>query len=172
MHKLILSILIFTSFNSLSQGQELKWGDLMNCDCSKINIDRNQVIDCISFYELADSCLYFGEHFTTFPIIENLDSVLTCVQYPKSAEPFKISGIVYISFLIDKGGKVYCYKILSELGEAFIQETERVIGLLKFNQQKLSGKPIGYKYFVPIHFDFEKLNKNKKEKNTGTNNSR
>lgn len=134
----------------------------MNCDCSKIKVDRNQVIDCSSFFELADSCIYFGAHFSTFPLIENLDSVLTCIQYPKSAEPFKITGRVYISFLIDQEGKVYCYKILSELGEAFTLETERVIRLLKFNQERLSGKPIGYRYILPIHFDFEKPNQNKK----------
>jgi hypothetical protein len=118
----IAIILLTTSTTTFSQA--LTWRDTYNCDYMKINIDHDLPIDCNDFFKLADSCLIddlITWNWTSLPGVINLDSVLTLIHYPNSAIPFQINGKVYVRFLIDKEGKVYCYKILTELGDVFIK---------------------------------------------------
>jgi hypothetical protein len=156
--KIITIIIIWTITSSLTYCQGLTWGDIVGCDYSKISVEPNQIIDCQNFFDLADSC-YINAlitwNWTTFPKVENLDSVIDKLQYPISAKPYKISGKVFIRCLIDKTGNIYCYKILTELGESFVVEVEKIVSLFKFSKASISEKPIGYQYTIPITFKYE-----------------
>ncbi|MCX6236807.1 MAG: energy transducer TonB [Bacteroidia bacterium] len=168
MKRLIFFVVIFISINCNLKSQNLKWRDIYDCDFSKKNLDLNQDINCIDFFQIKDSCkidALITWNWTSIPKIENIDSVLKCIDYPRIAERYKISGKILIRFLIDKSGRIYCYKILSELGDVFNQEAERKIILFRFSIACISNKPVAYEYVIPIAFQFENNDKDKKKRN-------
>lgn len=152
----ILTILILLNFicvNSKSQG--LTWGDIYDCDFSTGIIEPNKEINCANFFQLKDSCTLDALimwNWTSEPGIRNLDSALNVISYPKAAERFKISGSIFIRVLIDKNGSVYCYQLLSELGDSFNQEAEHLLTLLKFNVASISNRKVAYVYSFPVSF--------------------
>ena len=165
MKKFIFLQVIFILINCNLRSQNLKWGDIYDCDPRKQNLDINKEINCTDFFPIKDSCqyqLFITWNWTSYPKIENMDSVLNCINYPKSAERFKISGRIIVRCLIDKSGKLYCYKILSELGDKFNQEVERAIHLCRFNIACIENKPVAYEYVFPIAFQFEQNLKKEK----------
>lgn len=147
--------------------QTLKWKDILECNPKKIGLDLNQDINCENFFQLSDSCqtnLSIMWDWTSRPKIENMDSVLKCIIYPKVAERYHISGWIIVRFLIDKNGKLYCYEMLSELGQVFNQEAERLIHLFRFSIASISNKPVAYEYVIPIKFPYNQEDKNYKKK--------
>jgi TonB family protein len=98
-------------------------------------------------------------NWTSQPGIKNMDSIGNMISYPKEAERSNISGSVFIRVLIDKNGEVFCYQVLSELGECFNKEGERLIKHLKFNIATIDNKAVAYEYSFPITFKPEELKK-------------
>jgi len=148
-----LTLLLFISFNLKSQS--LKWGDFNDCDLNKMNIDPNMDVDCDNCFQIRDSChleSLIEWDWTSLPKIVNEDSILECITYPKEAEQYQISGNVIVRFIVDKEGNIFCYKILTELGDCFIKETERIIHLIKFNIAKVGERPIAHEYRTTIKF--------------------
>ena len=168
MKRFIFLQAIFILINCSLKCQNVKWGDLYDCDLSKKHLDVNQVINCVDFFQIKDSCqlqLFVTWNWTSFPKIENMDSVLNCIVYPKRAEQYKITGKIVVRCLIDKSGKLYCYKIHSELGDLVTPEVERTIHLFRFNMASISDKPVAYEYIIPITFTFEKNDTDNKKRN-------
>lgn len=162
----LFSLLIVLQLNfANSKGQTLKWADIYDCDFSKGAVNPDEEIDCELFFQLKDSFTIKAliiRNWTSFPGICNLDSVLSLISYPKEAEQLNITGTIRIRFLIDKGGNVYCYQLLSELDERFRIEAVRLIKLIRFNGATIDNKPVAYVYSLPLTFKPDRKVKKKK----------
>ncbi len=75
------------------------------------------------------------------------------IKFPDVARENGISGRVYISFVVDRKGKVKDVKILRGVDPSLDQEALRVINSLPpFSPGKQRGKPVKVAYNVPINF--------------------
>ena len=76
-------------------------------------------------------------------------------NYPEMAKDANIQGTVYISFVVDKKGKVGDITILKGVhgGSMLDKEAVRMLSLLpKFTPGKQRGKPVKVKYNIPVKF--------------------
>lgn len=156
---LCLILIILTSCNLSVQA--MKWGDLYDFNIREIKIDPNQEVNCDNCFQLLDSCsghIIMEWVWTTYPDIVNLDSVVKCLRYPKEAVQYQISGKVVLRCLIDKDGNLFCYQLLTELGDSFIKEADRIVHLFRFSKATMNG-PVAYEYRITIRFDAPKLKK-------------
>lgn len=81
------------------------------------------------------------------------DWIKSNVKYPEIARRNKVTGRVYVGFVIDKEGKVGKVKILRSINSVLDKEALRVIGNMptwKPGMQK--GKPVKVSYTFPINF--------------------
>lgn len=75
------------------------------------------------------------------------------VQYPDSAAQARITGRVFVSFVIDTTGQVSNLTVLKSLGYGCDREAVRVIKAMpRWIPGTQSGKPIRVKYNLPILF--------------------
>ena len=75
------------------------------------------------------------------------------IKFPDVARENGISGRVYVSFVVDKKGKVKDVKVLRGVDPSLDQEAVRVIqSLPPFSPGKQRGKPVKVAYNVPINF--------------------
>jgi TonB family protein len=80
------------------------------------------------------------------------------VKYPTEAMENGIEGKVYLSFVVDKTGKVKDVKILRGIpgGGSLEKEALRVIkGLPNFTPGKQNGQPVNVKLTIPIKFQLK-----------------
>ena len=74
-------------------------------------------------------------------------------KYPPIAKENNIMGRVFVSFVVDKSGKVTNVKILRGVDKYLDAEAVRVVSSLpKFKPGKQRGKPVKVQYNVPISF--------------------
>jgi periplasmic protein TonB len=74
-------------------------------------------------------------------------------KYPPIAKENNITGRVFISFVVDKTGKVIKVKILRGVDKYLDAEAVRVVGTMPtFKPGKQRGKPVNVQYNVPINF--------------------
>jgi protein TonB len=74
-------------------------------------------------------------------------------KYPPIAKENNITGRVFVSFVVDKSGKVTNVKILRGVDKYLDAEAVRVVSSLpKFKPGKQRGKPVKVQYNVPISF--------------------
>ncbi|MES2417905.1 MAG: energy transducer TonB [Bacteroidota bacterium] len=79
------------------------------------------------------------------------------LKYPKLAKENKVSGTIYISFIVEKNGKITNIKAINKLGSGIEEEAIRVMNLSqKWNPGMQSGKPVYVKYSIPIKFSIPK----------------
>lgn len=75
------------------------------------------------------------------------------VEYPKEAMDAKMEGTVYISFIVERDGKIAEVKTLRGLGSGLSQEAVRVAkGMPNWMPGKQNGKPVRVRYTLPIRF--------------------
>jgi len=92
------------------------------------------------------------------------------VRYPTIARENNIQGLVVVSFVVNKEGKIEDVNIIRDIGGGCGAETVRVIESMNLNNivwtpGKLDGKAVKVKYFFPIRFKLEESSKEvKKEK--------
>ncbi|WP_321515634.1 TonB family protein [Marinifilum fragile] len=73
--------------------------------------------------------------------------------YPKEAQEKGEQGSVFVSFLIDKEGKVSDTKIVRGVAPSLDKEAIRVVNLMpQWEPGKKDGKPVNVLYTVPINF--------------------
>jgi len=78
------------------------------------------------------------------------------LKYPEEAKANKISGKVYINFVVDETGKVINPRIARGVDPSLDKEALRVIGLLpQWTPGKDEGKPVKVSYTVPVKFKAE-----------------
>ena len=74
-------------------------------------------------------------------------------KYPPIAKENNITGRVFVSFVVDKTGKVTKVKILRGVDKYLDAEAVRVVkSMPKFKPGKQRGKAVNVQYNVPINF--------------------
>ena len=82
-----------------------------------------------------------------------LDYIGSNVHYPKKARKKNIQGTVYISFIVEKDGKVSTVRVLRGIGGGCDEEAVRVVSSMpawKPGYQR--GKPVRVQFNLPIRF--------------------
>ena len=75
------------------------------------------------------------------------------IKYPPLARENNIQGTVYVTFEIDKSGKVKDVKILRGIGGGCDEEALRVVSRMpQWKPGKQRGKPVRVQYNLPVRF--------------------
>ena len=75
------------------------------------------------------------------------------VKYPQMATDMGISGVVYVTFVVDEHGKVKDPKVLRGIGGGCDEEAIRVVkNMPTWEPGKQRGKPVRVQYNLPIRF--------------------
>ena len=75
------------------------------------------------------------------------------VKYPPIAKENDITGKVYISYVVNKKGKVTNVKVVRSVDKYLDAEAARVVKLLSYTTAgKQRGKPVNVQYTIPINF--------------------
>ncbi|MCX6270731.1 MAG: energy transducer TonB [Bacteroidetes bacterium] len=78
------------------------------------------------------------------------------LQYPKTARESGISGIVYVSFIIDTKGRIKNIRLLKGIGGGCDEEAVRVIKLMpRWNPGKQGGKPANVQFTMQVMFTLD-----------------
>jgi len=107
-----------------------------------ISIDDNHVYDMV-------------EKMPEFPEGNNglLKHINKNLKYPPLAVENNIQGIVYVSFIVEKDGKISDIKVLRSINDDLSAEAIRVISKLpKWIPGEMNGKTVRVRYNLPIRF--------------------
>jgi periplasmic protein TonB len=75
------------------------------------------------------------------------------IKYPQMATDAGISGVVYVTFVVGKDGKISDVKVLRGIGGGCDEEAIRVVkGMPAWKPGKQRGKPVTVQYNLPIRF--------------------
>lgn len=75
------------------------------------------------------------------------------VKYPPIAKENDITGKVYVSYVVNKKGKVTSVKVVRGVDKYLDSEAIRVVKLLPYSSAgKQRGKPVNVQYTIPINF--------------------
>ena len=86
-------------------------------------------------------------------IIEHINNVY---KYPPIAKDMGIQGKVYVSFVIDKSGRVKGVKVVRSVDKHLDEEAARIVGTFpKFTPAKQRGRAVQVAYTVPISFKLQ-----------------
>jgi len=78
------------------------------------------------------------------------------IKYPQMARESGIQGTVYITFVVERDGKVTNVKILRGIGGGCDEEAIRVIEKMpKWHAGKQRGKPVRVQFNMPIKFTLQ-----------------
>jgi TonB family protein len=84
---------------------------------------------------------------------ERMRFIANNLIYPLTALKNKISGTVYISYIIDANGFVTDVKVLKGIGGGCDEEAARVVKMMpKWNPGKQNGKPVRVLFNMPVNF--------------------
>ena len=75
--------------------------------------------------------------------------------YPKAALDAKVSGKVFVKYVVDESGNVIATKVIHGLGYGCDEEAERIVKLFKFNVKKTRGLKLKHNKSIRIHFNLE-----------------
>lgn len=85
--------------------------------------------------------------------LEIMKYIAKKTKYPPIAKENNITGRVFVSFVVDKSGKVTNVKVLRGVDKYLDAEAVRVIqSMPKFKPGKQRGKAVNVQYNVPINF--------------------
>ncbi len=75
------------------------------------------------------------------------------IKYPQMATDAGISGVVYVTFVVDKEGKIRDVKVLRGIGGGCDEEAVRVVkSMPTWKAGKQRGKAVTVQYNLPIRF--------------------
>jgi len=78
------------------------------------------------------------------------------IEYPRMAKESGISGRVFVTFVVEKDGRVTDVKILRGIGGGCDEEAVRVIkSMPRWKPGKQRGKPVRVQYRMPIKFTLQ-----------------
>ncbi len=84
--------------------------------------------------------------------------VMKNLRYPEEAQENRISGCVYIEFVVEKDGSLSNFKSIRKADESLISEAIRVIKKSpKWTPGKHNGKLVRVKFTLPINFVLNEL---------------
>lgn len=75
------------------------------------------------------------------------------LRMPRKAKNARISGRVFVSFLVKETGEISDITVLKGLGFGCDEEAARIVGLMpKWKPAKQYGKPVRVRYMLPVSF--------------------
>jgi protein TonB len=78
------------------------------------------------------------------------------IEYPRMAKESGISGRVFVTFVVERDGKVTDVQVIRGIGGGCDEEAIRVIKAMpKWNAGKQRGKPVRVQYRMPIKFTLQ-----------------
>ena len=78
------------------------------------------------------------------------------LKYPEEAKAKKLSGKVYVNFILDETGKVTNTKVVKGVDPLLDKEALRVINLLpQWKPGKDGGKAVKVSYTIPLKFSLD-----------------
>lgn len=85
-----------------------------------------------------------------------IEYLIKNINYPKKARKAGIQGTVYITFIIEKDGKVSNVRILRGIGGGCDEESLRVVkNMPKWKPGRQRGKNVRVQYNMPLKFTLE-----------------
>ena len=79
------------------------------------------------------------------------------IKYPEEARKNGISGTVFISFVVEKDGKITNVKLLRGVNELLDNEALRVVKMMPAYEPGIQrGKPVRVQFNLPIYFNLDK----------------
>jgi Ca-activated chloride channel family protein len=86
------------------------------------------------------------------------DFIKKNIVYPEDAKNAGKSGVVYISFIVEKDGSISEIKLLRSLFPSLDNEALRIVRLMnkKWKAGEEDGKKVKVRTTIPIHFKLEK----------------
>lgn len=86
------------------------------------------------------------------------------IKYPREAFENKKVGVVYITFIVRKSGKITDAKIIRDIGYGCGEEALRVIKQMpNWIPAKNNGEAVSVEFTLPVSFQLNEENKSKKE---------
>ncbi|MBK9636495.1 MAG: TonB family protein [Bacteroidetes bacterium] len=95
------------------------------------------------------------EEMPQFPggVNEMLKYLKNNIKYPIDAREANITGVVYLSFIVDKEGEIKNIEILKGIGGGCEEEAVRVVKKMsKWNPGKQNGKAVNVQFKLPVSF--------------------
>ena len=78
------------------------------------------------------------------------------IKYPQLAKENNITGKVFVSFVVEKDGRVGQVKILRDIGGGCGNEAVRVVKMMpRWKPGKQRGKPVRTQFNLPVNFDLQ-----------------
>ncbi|MVN23137.1 energy transducer TonB [Mucilaginibacter arboris] len=75
------------------------------------------------------------------------------LRYPEQASSAGVSGRVYMSFIVEKDGRITDIQVLRAAGYGFDEEAKRVLKMApQWNPGIQNGRPVRVRYTIPINF--------------------
>ena len=75
------------------------------------------------------------------------------LKYPSQARKARVEGKVYVSFVVNSGGRVTDTKIIKGIGEGCNIEALRVINKMPFwKPATQQGRPVSVRFVIPVYF--------------------
>jgi protein TonB len=135
MKKYLMTVIILLAFSFYNYGQNIKNVDTV--------VGNNEPI----FLQVEEPPIFpGGESALTKFLREN-------INYPKEAIKNKISGTVYVQFIIEKDGSISDIQVVRGIGGGCDEEAIRVIKLLpKWIPGKQNGVTVRAYCILPIQF--------------------
>ncbi|MBI9033266.1 MAG: energy transducer TonB [Bacteroidales bacterium] len=94
----------------------------------------------------------------TFPggDAERMRFLMKNIKYPTMAKESGIQGTVYVSFVVEKNGKITDVRILRGIGGGCDEEAVRVVNMMpNWKAGKQRGKPVRVRFSMPIKFTLQ-----------------
>jgi TonB family protein len=145
---LLLGVLIFATIPNLQAQEELIYTKVENMPIfpsCETESDADAQKQCTDIKLIT----YISQH----------------LVYPTIARQNDIQGLVVLSFVVNKEGKIEAVKVIKDIGGGCGEEAVRVVELMNeknmvWTPGKLKGKAVKVKYHLPVRF---KLEDDKKE---------
>ena len=120
------------------------------------------------YSQSCDSIMEMGFPFESVPVFNGdlRAFIQNSIIYPKGALKDSIEGKVYVSYVVDTMGFTTDNKVVKGVRKDLNEEALRITRLIKYEEPAmLNGKPIEFKYTVPVIFklsDKDSINKHKR----------
>ncbi len=75
------------------------------------------------------------------------------IEYPRIAAEIGVSGVVYLTFVVEKDGSITDIKIVRGIGGGCDEEAVRVVKMMpRWTPGKQRGKPVRVQFQLPVRF--------------------
>jgi len=123
------------------------------------------IVDQMPYFQGCDNYLIGSDEKRNCSNQEVMNYIVSTLSYPEAARLEGIEGIVYISFIVSKEGKVMSPKILKDIGGGCGTEAIRVIqSMPNWIAGELKENKVNVELQLPIQFQFSTTNEKEEYK--------